>query len=46
MTTSQIVYQGAALADGTGPVLRTPVTIAVRDGFITAISDGGGTQPR
>jgi len=45
VTTSQIVYQGAALADGTGPVLRTPVTIAVRDGFITAISDGDSAEP-
>ena len=40
MPSSQIIYQGAALADGTGPVLRTPVTIAVRDGLITAITDG------
>ena len=39
MASSQIIYQGAALADGTGPVLRAPVTIAVRDGLITAISD-------
>jgi imidazolonepropionase-like amidohydrolase len=40
VASSQIIYQGAALADGTGPLLRRPVTIAVRDGFITAISDG------
>jgi len=40
VASSQVIYQGAALADGTGPVLRRPVTIAVRDGFITSISDG------
>jgi len=40
VASSQVVYQGAALADGIGPVLRTPVTRAVRDGLITAIPDG------
>jgi len=45
VTSSQIVYQGAALADGTGPVLRRPVSIAVRDSFITAISDSDSAEP-
>jgi len=40
VASAQTIYHGAALADGTGPTLRRPVTIAVRDGFITSISDG------
>ncbi|HEX6934632.1 MAG TPA: amidohydrolase family protein [Streptosporangiaceae bacterium] len=38
-------YTGAALADGLGPALRRPVTIAVQDGVISGISDGDGGAP-
>ncbi len=47
MTTqpSRTLYVGAALADGLGPALRTPVSVAVTDGIITGISDGEAEAP-
>src|SRR5262249_30079054 len=42
MVGQPILYRGAGLADGLGPDLRTPVTIAVEDGFVTGIFDGDG----
>ena len=36
----RVLYQGAALADGTSPVLRLGVSIAVADGVIAEIADG------
>jgi len=45
MTGQPILYRGAALADGLGPQLRTPVTIAVEDGFVTGIFDGNDAEP-
>jgi imidazolonepropionase-like amidohydrolase len=38
-------YCGAALADGLGPSLRTPVTITVQGGRIAGIADGDGEEP-
>jgi imidazolonepropionase-like amidohydrolase len=40
----QVLYRGAALADGLGPGLRRPVTVAVEDGFITGVADGDGEE--
>jgi len=37
-----VLYAGAALADGLGPALRTPVSVAVDDGLVTGIFDGDG----
>ncbi|MGN6794167.1 MAG: amidohydrolase family protein [Streptosporangiaceae bacterium] len=42
MASQPVLYQGAALADGLGPALRRPVTIAVADGVVTGIFDDGG----
>ena len=39
-----VIYRGAALADGLGPALRRPVTVAVSDGVITQIVDGDGDE--
>ena len=36
----RVVYAGAALADGLGPALRRPVTVAVEAGTVTGIFDG------
>jgi imidazolonepropionase-like amidohydrolase len=35
-----VVYTGAALADGQGPRLRTPVSVLVSDGTLTGLYDG------
>ncbi len=42
MASHRVSYQGAALADGLGPALRRPVTIAVDDGVISGIFDDDG----
>jgi imidazolonepropionase-like amidohydrolase len=34
------LFEGAALADGLSPVLRTPVSVLVADGIVTGIFDG------
>ena len=39
---SRVLYAGAAVADGLGPALRRPVSIAVEDGIVTGIFDGDG----
>jgi imidazolonepropionase-like amidohydrolase len=38
----RVVYAGAALADGLGPALRRPVSVAVEAGIVTGIFDGDG----
>ena len=39
---SRVLYAGAALADGLGPALSRPVSVAVEDGIVTRIFDGDG----
>ncbi|HYS32729.1 MAG TPA: amidohydrolase family protein [Streptosporangiaceae bacterium] len=39
-----VLYAGAALADGLGPALRTPVSVRVDDGIVTGIIDGDGAE--
>jgi imidazolonepropionase-like amidohydrolase len=39
---SRVLYAGAAVADGLGPALRRPVSIAIEDGIVTGIFDGDG----
>ena len=37
---SRVIYAGAALADGLGPALRKPVSVAVDGGIVTGLVDG------
>ena len=38
----RVLYAGAAVADGLGPALRRPVSVAVEAGVVTGIFDGDG----
>jgi imidazolonepropionase-like amidohydrolase len=38
--TQAMLFEGAALADGTGPALRTPVSVRVEAGVLAGIFDG------
>ena len=35
-----LLFEGAALADGTGPALRAPVSVRVESGVLAGIFDG------
>ena len=39
---SRVLYADAAVADGLGPALRRPVSVAVEDGIVTGIFEGDG----
>jgi imidazolonepropionase-like amidohydrolase len=40
VSSGQVLYAGAALADGHSPALRRPVSVLVSDGLVADISDG------